>query len=323
MNQIKYLALFFLGFCFFLNGCTPAAPQPYRIGVINFLPQMDALLDGFKEGMADAGYIEGEDIEFVYEGHAESLDHLGDIAIDLVENQNVDMLLSLSTASTKAAFTATRDNPVPVVFAPVTDPVGNGFVKSLSEPGGNLTGVTNGGSVAKRLDWLITLAPDLETLYIPYNSLDGSAVSAFAATQEAAAEFNITIIPYQIENDADVRASIRDMPTHVDGVMLMPDILAISRIEWYLEEVVARQIVFTGVSTSSAERGALMAFGLDFFDTGKQASRLADQIIQGTSPADLPVETAEFLLHINLKTANNIGLEISDEIIDQADEIIK
>ncbi len=307
----------------FLTACSQADEGPYRIGVINFLPVMDSVLDGFKAGMIEAGYVEGEDIEFIYEGPADELEYLEGIAKDLIENQDIDMLLSFSTAGTQAAYDAAAGTEIPIVFVPVTDPVVNNFVDSLNEPNGNLTGITNGGSDAKRLEWLRLLDPRVKTLYVPYNPNDGSASQALAAMQEDIVDMEVTLITYQVHNVDDIIESIVQMPEGVDGVFLLPDILTVSRTDLFLDEVFARKIVLSGSTTAATEGGALMAFGVDFYKSGVQAARLARGIIEGTPPSDLPVESAEFFLHINLDTANKIGLEISDDLLDQADKVIR
>ncbi len=307
-----------LGILIFGTACQPESNQPYRIGVINFLPVMDNVLDGFKQGMRDQGYVEGVDIEYIYDGPAANLLDLNSIASDLIENDEVDMLISFSTGATRAAHDAVQGTDIPVVFVPVTDPVRNDFIGVDK----NLTGIANGGSDAKRLELLLELDPSIKKLYVPYNPDDGSAAIALEDTQEAAIELNVEIVANKVYNVDDIEIAIDTMPADVDGVFLLPDILTVSRTDWFLDEVFARGIVLAGSTTTAVEGGALMAFGVDFFNSGYQASRLAEQIITGTPPADLPVEVGEFFLHINLNTAEGIGLEISDEILDQADKVI-
>ncbi|MCP5095838.1 MAG: hypothetical protein GY943_09815 [Chloroflexi bacterium] len=164
----------------FLTQCRQ--PEPYTIGVVNFLPVMDNVLDGFKDGMIEFEYVEGESIQYVYDGPVDGTDMLDEMAQGLVE-QDVDLILAFSTLGTIAAQKATTGTDIPVVFVPVTDPVGNNIVADLNAPGGNITGITNGGSEGRRLEWLIEIVPGIEQLYILYNPTDGSATSALEATK--------------------------------------------------------------------------------------------------------------------------------------------
>ncbi|MBN1584041.1 MAG: sugar ABC transporter substrate-binding protein, partial [Anaerolineae bacterium] len=140
-HHFKYLRL--LGIFFIITGLLLAAcgsrPKTYTIGVINIVPALDATLEGFKEGMIELGYIEGENITYIYEGATVEMDKIDAVAQSLVAAE-VDLILSLTTPASRAAQRATTGTDIPVVFVPVTDPVGAGLVASLRQPGGNMTG---------------------------------------------------------------------------------------------------------------------------------------------------------------------------------------
>ncbi|HNB54853.1 MAG TPA: ABC transporter substrate binding protein, partial [Anaerolineales bacterium] len=123
-----------------MSGCQ-AKPEEkiLTVGVINFSPAMNPAFDGFKRHMEEFGYIEGQNIRYIYDGPGKSREELDEIAQEYVA-QKVDLILALSTPSAIAAKNATTEIPIPVVFVPATDPVGSGLVTKLSQPGGNLTG---------------------------------------------------------------------------------------------------------------------------------------------------------------------------------------
>ena len=119
-----------------LTACLFATPAPtYTIGVVNLSPLQDGTLEGFKEGMAELGYVEGENITYLYEGATDDIGALDGIAQGLVE-ADVDLILSITTPATQAAQRATADNDIPIVFIPVTDPVGAGLVEIDKEQAG-------------------------------------------------------------------------------------------------------------------------------------------------------------------------------------------
>jgi putative ABC transport system substrate-binding protein len=303
-----------------LVACLPnPAPQTYTIGVVNLAPALDATLEGFKEGMTELGYVEGENITYIYEGATDSIDKLGPVAQGLVAT-DVDLILSITTPATQAAQQATADNDIPVVFVPVTDPVGAGIVDSLRSPGGNITGITFGIQEVRRLEWLIQVVPTIEQIYVPYNPEDRSAVLALETVSEAATALGVELITHKVRNLEEIAAAIDNIPEEADAIFLLPDSLVGGR---------ATEFVELELPTSAANpedlkiHGVLTSYGIDQVSAGKQAARLADQILQGTKPADLPVETAEFFSAVNLKTAEAIGLDISDDVLLQADIIIR
>jgi putative ABC transport system substrate-binding protein len=294
-------------------------PKTYTVGVINLTPLLNNVIEGFKKGMTESGYIEGENITYIYEGAPDSIDKLDAIAQGLVE-ADVDLILSLTTPATQAAQRATADTDIPVVFVPVTDPVAAGIVDSLKQPGGNITGITFGVQEGRRLEWLIQVVPTIEQVYIPYNPEDQSAVLALELVREAATKLGVELITREARNPEEITAAIENVPEEADAIFLLPDSVVGARTAEFVE---------LQLPTSAANPGdlkihdVLTSYGIDQMSAGKQAARLADQILRGVTPADLPVEMTEFYLALNLKAAEAIGLDIPDEILLQADIIVR
>jgi putative tryptophan/tyrosine transport system substrate-binding protein len=306
---------------------TPPAEIPsaeiITIGVINYRPPTEPTLDGFKAGMEEFGYVEGSDIEYIYNGPVETLAELDEIARGFVEAE-VDLILAIASVSASAAQTATLGTDIPVVFAPVTDPLGSGLVAELAEPGANVTGVTNGGSESRRLEWLLELAPpDTRLIYVPYNPEDPSPQAALLDAQAAAAELGVELLLYPARNDAQMTAAANGIPPEADAIFMLPDSVALAHTDEFIAAALERGLPFSAPTSEQVVQGALVSFGINLFEIGRQAARLADQILDGQDPGGLPVEEAEFFLVINLKTAEAIGLEIPDEILSQATRLIR
>ena len=304
---------------FAMIACQEEEEEPIRIGVVNFLPAMDKVLDGFKESMReDFGYEEGTDIFYIYDGTAATTDALLPVAESLVEEE-VDLILAFSTVSAIHTKTATEGTDIPVIFAPVTDPEGSGLVG----PDSNMTGITNGGSDQKRLEWVVDIVPNVQVVYIPYNP-NSSALSALVEVQETAVALGLTIIEQQVEDREEISEIVKDIPEEADVIFLLPDIVTVAEVPLFYEATLAQGIPIVSVETASVEEGALFSFGIDFTSIGHQAARMADQILKGNSDvSELSVEPTDFFLDINLATANLIGLEIPDEILEQARHIYR
>jgi putative tryptophan/tyrosine transport system substrate-binding protein len=305
-----------------LSACGSAAPKTYTIGVLNFAKSLESTLLAFKDGMTKLGYVEGQNVTYIYDGPA-GVDKLDTVAQGLVQAK-VDLILSLTTTATKAAQKATAGTDIPVVFIPVTDPVGAGIVESLTKPGANITGVTYTSQEGRRLEWLLQVAPTIKQVYVVYNPKDQSPVLSLKAVSEAAAKLGVELITRETSTPEEVEAAFKDIPKEVDAVFLLPDILVNDRIADWSKLMTERKLPSSGPAVGSARTTALTAYGVDLEIAARtQAAGLANRIFQGDKPADLPVEVAEYSSVVNLKIAQDIGLTISDDILRQANIVVR
>jgi putative ABC transport system substrate-binding protein len=322
-DKLMRIAILFILAGVLLTSCGSEQTKSYTVGMINVVPALDENVTGFKEGMAELGYIEGENITYIYDGATVDLDKLDAVAQGLVAAE-VNLIFSVTTPATKAAKQATAGIDLPVVFGAVTDPVGAGVVNSLRQPGGNITGVTFGVQEARRMEWLVRIAPAIKKIYIPYNPEDQSPVLALAAVRPIALKLGVELITREIRNPEELKAAIENIPAEADAVFLSPDSLLSTRLPDLVEAATRLKLPVSGAHVGVVKTmGVLTSYGSDQILTGKQAARLADQIFQGVKPSDLPVETADFHLAINLKVAKAIDLDIPDEILRQAEIIIR
>jgi putative ABC transport system substrate-binding protein len=306
-----------------VGGCAGGTKSDtHTIGVILFAPTLEPTYTGFKQGMTDLGYVEGKNVTYIYGGPTDSIDKLDGVAQELVK-ADVDLILSISTPATLAAKKATADNGIPVVFVPLTDPVGAGVVSSLTQPGGNITGVTFGLQEVRRLEWLQRLVPDAKRVFIIYNPNEGNAKLALKMVNETAPGLGLEIIVREAPTPEDVTAALADLPEDIDALYLLPDSQTESKWAEILAAANARNLPTSVANVGRVNDGALYTYAMKLDLGGKQAAGLADQILKGVKPADLPVEMTEFFLALNLKEARTIGLTISDEILSQADTIIR
>ena len=294
----------------------------YTIGIINLTSALNPIIDGFKSQMTELGYVEGENLTYIYDDPPASIEELDRIAQKLVE-ADVDLILCITTPATQAVLRATAENPIPGVFAPIQDPVGSGLVASMAEPGGNVTGVMMGGSEDKRLEWLTQIVPGINRVYIPYNVDDPAPVAALELIVEAADYLEIELVLQPARNTEEVAAAIENIPDDIDTIMILPDSIVSQSMNELTAAAIEHKIPLSGTIRDDVVNGALMSYGMDATSVGGQVARLANHILKGVDPAILPVEVAEFYLAINLQTAEAIGLEISDDILRQTDFIIR
>lgn len=324
-QQLKYspILIFFIITTLLLTACGGGAQaqETLTIGVINYVPLLNPVFDGFKTEMAESGYVEGENVTYLYNGPIEPDPEAIDREIKNLLAQDVDLFLTLGTLPALRAKEAVKGTNIPVIFAPVINPVEEGIVDSILQPGGNITGVQNGNTIPKAMDWLHTVAPQATKIYLFYHPDDTVAVTSAAALPEIAQALGVELVLNEMHTHEEVIAAIETLPK--DAAIFLVPTPSLEPIPDFIEVALKHGVVVGSTNSRHLEAGALVTYGADFFSIGKQAARLADQALQGTAPGDLPVETAEVFLKINLQTAATIGLDIPDDILRQADTIIR
>jgi len=314
--------LFSLLLIFLFAGCLDEqAGKSYTVAIVNLSEIHDKVLQGFKRGLADHGYIEGKNITYLYNG---SRTKMSDLENDLQAfiKDKPDLILSITTPATKKAKMMTAGKGIPVVFASVSDPVQSGIVQSLVKPGGNLTGIKVGGNSAKALEWLLRISPHVKKITVPYNSNNRTTILSLHDLQNAAERIGITLAVYETNNKKELEFLFKNFPQDSDALWLLNSHFLVDNIELFVQAAEKYRLPL-GSSTSQVASGVMVTYGQDAFRTGKLAAGLAHEIFQGGSTCNIPVEVTDFFLGINLKTADAIGVDISEDILHVADIIIR
>lgn len=308
---------------FLLSACgTPSQKKIYKIGVVNLAAAFDPILDGFKTGMEEAGYKEGQNVTYIYNGPAANPDALNAIIEDL-KSEKVDLVLTFGTLASLRAKESLTGTDIPVIFGPMTDPVASGMVADVLKPGGNITGIQTGNPTPKRLEWLLKIDPNIKRIDVFNNPNDNSSVQALTALTQIAPMFNVDLVTANAGTPDEITAALGTTPDDIDAIFILASATFEANIDKFVNVANKQKLPLAAPATANVRQGALTSFGHDNIPLGQQASRLADQVLRGVSPADLPIESADLFVSINLKIAEIIGLEIPDEIICQANMIIR
>ena len=305
------------------------AQQP-AMPVIGFLssafPGRDAgRLDAFRQGLNEAGYVEGRNVAIEYRWAEEQNDRLPALAADLVSRKVAVIAVAGQVLGAIAAKAATRT--IPVVFLTGADPVALGLVASLNRPGGNLTGVTTLSVELepKRLELLHSVVPTATSLGALVNPTNPNAATHARELQSAARAlgFRLEMLHATSERDFDgVFARLAELKA--GGLVIGTDGLFISRGE-ELGALAARHAmpaIFQFRAFAAA--GGLMSYGGSLADMYRQSGVYTGRILKGEKPADLPVQqVTKVELILNLKTAKALGLTIPLPLLGRADEVIE
>lgn len=298
----------------------------YKVGLLQMASVVSQNMDGFRMGMEELGYKEGDNIIYIYrdaQGDLEKLKQYGEELIGL----NPDMVFTNTSPSALVMKELTKDNKTPVVFSMVADPVGAGFVASAQSSGNNLTGTSCAyvDIAPKRIEMLQKVAPSVKKVLIPYRPEDKSAGPCTERIINKGKELGLEIIAKKISKKEDVEEMLKNLqPGEVDAVMDPGDSMVSSVTEIIVKYSKQLKIPYMALSKGEVEKGALTGYAVDYVDLGKQTSLIANQVLAGINPQDIPFEQPRlWYFAINLDTASEIGLQISDAVMEEANCLVK
>jgi putative ABC transport system substrate-binding protein len=305
------------------------AQQP-PIPVIGFLSaaSFEAYTDrvrAFRQGLRDAGYVEGDNVAIEYRWAEGQYDRLPALAAELVRRQ-VAVIVAAPTASALAANSATAT--IPIVFTVGDDPVKLGLVSSLARPSGNLTGVNFFGSelASKRLELLRELIPRVGRLAVLVNPSNATISEITVREVEAAARaMGVQVQVFNASTSHEIDAAFANLVRErSDAVFVGGDAFFSSR-RVQLATLAARYLIPSSFSQREiTEAGGLMSYAANLRDTYRQTGVYVGRILKGAKPADLPVvQSTKFELVINNQTARMLGLTIPPGVLAIADEVIE
>ena len=299
-----------------------------RIGVLMGLaeddPEAKARLAAFRQGLEKRRWSEGRNVRIDYR-YAPAGAQAQVLAKELVALQP-DVILAHTTPITAALQRESRT--IPIVFAVVADPVGSGFVASLPQPGGNITGVTQyeASVTGKWLAMLKEIAPSLVRAAFVANPKTATYYDFYLRAGEALApSLGIEPVLSLVENVADTERAIESFARVPNGgLVLIPDVSTVVHRNLIVALAARYRLPAVYWDRTSVAAGGLMSYGNDLVDVFRQAASYVDRILRGDKPADLPVQAAtKFETVVNLKTAKALGLTVPPGLLVAADELIE
>ena len=287
-------------------------------------PSGEPLLSAFKQGLQEFGYVEGKNLTLQLRFADGKLERVPGLATELV-TLKVDIIVSFGTVTTIALQKAT--STIPIVMASTFDPVGNGLVKTLARPGGNITGLSSlGGEIGgKHLEMLHSVVPKLSRVAVLLNPGNPANLLLLKGIQSAALKTSAMILPLEARTAPEIENAFFAMTQGKAGAVIVArDGLFIGQARQISELTLKNRLPSISEQAEHAEAGGLMSYGVNQREQFRRAATYVDKILKGAKPADLPVEQpAKFELVINLKTAKALGLTIPQSLLLRADEVIQ
>ncbi len=294
-----------------------------RIGVLSSgSPGPSPLLDAFKQGLRDLGYVEGQNIVLEHRFGEGKLERLADLAAELVRLK-VDVIFTINAPAARAAKNVTKT--IPIVFTWVADPLE--LVDSLAHPGGNVTGLTTMATdlSGKRLELLKEALPGISRVGVLWNSANPTATRVFREMEDASQQLGVRIHPMGVRDPDELQKAFEvATKARVGGLFVNEDAVMASYRTRVLDLAAKRRLPTGSMYKEFAEAGGLLTYGPDLPDMFRRAATYVDKILKGRKPDDLPVEQPmKFELVINLKTAKQIGRTIPPNLLVRAQKVIR
>ena len=308
------------------------AQQAAKVARIGYLsPNLAASLhlrDAFLQGLRELGYVEGRNVVIEYRDAEGKLERVPPLAAELVALK-VDVILAEGgTLGPRVAMRAT--SIIPIVFAADADPVANGFVTSLSRPGGNVTGlsVLQPELVGKGLEQITQAVPGVRrvaVLWQPGVWSEATGKDTLKRAEVAARTLGVQLQFVEVRGPADFDRAFSDMTrAHAGAVTVLANTMFFGERRRLVDLAAKNRLPVMYGAREYVDAGGLMAYGPSLTDLFRRAATYVDRILKGAKPADLPVEQpTKFELVINLKTAKDLGLTIPQSVLARADEVIK
>jgi putative ABC transport system substrate-binding protein len=308
-----------------LAGCTTKKEDgKYTVGIGQFAEHgsLDNCREGFVAGLAEAGYVEGENLTILTENAQADGGTASQIANNFVANK-VDLICAIATPMAQSAFGATKNTNIPVIFTAVTDPVLAELANNDKTPSGNATGTSDKLPVEKQLEMIRAILPDAKKIGILYSTSEVNSVSAIEEYKAAAANYGFEIVESGITATADIPLATDNLLEKVDCINNLTDNTVVSSLPTILDKAAAKNIPVFGSEVEQVKIGCLASIGLDYYDLGVQTGKMAAKVLSGEKKASEInfeiIEEASF--YGNTAVAANLGITLPEDLVSAAKEM--
>jgi ABC-type uncharacterized transport system substrate-binding protein len=300
----------------------------YRIGFLGAAspsePRSQRFFEAFRNGLAELGYVEGQNIAIESRWAAGKYERLPGLAAELVRLK-MDVIVTAAVPAIRAVKEAT--STIPIVMAVVVDPVATGLVASFARPGGNITGlsVMTPELVGKQLEMLREIVPKASRVAVLWNPANPGNPPQLRAAEVAARTLGMRLQLLEARNPREIDSAFAAMTKEgASAVVVLVDVVLIEQRTRIADLAATRRLPAVYGHVDYVGAGGLMAYAPNFRDNYRRAAAYVDRILRGANPGDLPIEQAtKFELLINLKTAKALGLTIPPSVLARADQVIE
>ncbi|MCH9705218.1 MAG: ABC transporter substrate-binding protein [Proteobacteria bacterium] len=306
--MIKKFSLFATILALLSSPLANAADAHVAVSQIVEHPALDACRNGLKDGLAAAGYIEGENLKFEFQTAQGNPATASQIARQFI-GESPDVLVGIATPTAQALASATKT--IPVVFSAVTDPVGAKLISNMEKPGGNVTGLSDLSPVGQHVATMLEIVPNAKTIGVVYNLGEANAVSLVELLKAEASKAGVSVLEGTVNRSADVGAATQAIVEGADIIYAITDNTVASAIAAMVKVANSANTPIFAAATSYVEEGAVAAVGFDYYQIGFQTADYVVQILKGANPGDLAARVAKGTdIVINPAAAKKLGITL-------------
>jgi putative ABC transport system substrate-binding protein len=282
------------------------------------------VLEGLQEGLERLGYVPGKNVTLVVEDTHGAVSDLAQRAAQLAA-VHPDVLVTVGTPHTRAASQATTS--IPIVFTRVGDPLQYGMIASYASSQNNLTGIStySGPLTGKRLELLQEIVPGVKRILAVVAQNEANAQAAFKRLAAVAPKLEIQVLRRDVTTREEIEQVLHTTPPgSVEAIYHVPSFLVSAHIDLLIQQARQEKLPLIVHEDSMVDQGALVSYGGHSRPMGVQAARLVAKILEGTHPAQLPIQTPDkFIMTINLATARAMDLTLPHHILERADRLVE
>ena len=295
--------------------------ESYKIGIVKLVTHTaaDTASEGFKQALADNGFVEGENVEFLEQNGQNEQSNLQSIAQNFI-SEDVDLICAVSTSTAQVMAAATSD--IPIVGTAITNYEESKLVKSNEEPGYNVTGTSDQNPIERQGELIIKLVPDVKAVGVVYNASEINSQLQVAHMRAYLATKGVTLVEAAFSDINHMQQATESLVGNVEAIFLPTDNTVASAIPQVVTIAEKANLPVICGADTMVEAGGTATYGIDYYSLGYKTGEMAVKILKGEAePATMPIEYAnedELALVINKGEADLIGLEIPQEMLETA-----
>ncbi len=305
------------------SAASEAATETKNVAITAIVehPALDAVREGVIEELAAEGFKEGENLTVNFQSAQGNAATAGQIAKQFVADEP-DVIVAIATPSAQSVIAVT--NTIPVVFSAVTDPIQAKLVDKLEGSGTNVTGTSDALPYEPQIELMKQIIPELKNVGYVYSPGEVNSTIVLKNLKEKLTPMGINVVDAPAQKSSDIAMAARSLAGKVDMIYTSTDNNVVSAYEALYQAAKETKTPLIASDTSSVERGATAALGVNYHDLGIETGKIVAKILNGEKPGNIPVYTASSLdLYVSPKHATEQGIELSQELTEKAKEVVK
>lgn len=308
----------------FLLTTTALAENPqYTVTIAQFAEHgsLDNCREGFVKGLAEEGFVEGENLTIHFQNAQADMGMANQIA-GAQANEKPNLMMAIATPMAQAAYIAGSNNQLPIIYTAVTDPVMAGLADESKKAPGEITGTSDKLPIKAQLEMIRQMMPQAKTIGILYTLSEANSESAIKEYQALAPEYGFDIVAQGIGAGNEIALALDTVLSKVDCMTNLTDNTVVSYLSLVLDRAKAKNVPVFGSEIEQVKLGCVASEGIDYISLGMQTGRMAARVLKGEAASDIPYEVIEeSQLYINTTALTSYGITPPEALVERAQEV--